>query len=575
MKKKIRKDNRQSIKQVRHGSRFKNILVQSVKTNKSSPFLLRRKSVRSSLKKKLPIKFTVISGLEHKSKSYSGEIQNITAEGMLLSTNTYFPISMNVKIKFFLPKTNVSFFGKLMWSLEIASNEFFYGVTISSLDPNNSLGLLSQLPRVLFDNSIGDRRFCSRRINSELTPGANKRNYERRLKNKLFNKCITFTHWDNYIKQNNYFLFREMSSAPAHQTMVKGANMIMLGSNNYLGLSTHPKVTEAAIKAIEKYGTGACGSRIINGNFDIHNQLEATIAKHKGTEDCVVYSTGYMTNLGGISTLLDKNSIAIIDDKCHASIIDGCTLGQVPMAPYKHNNMVELEKKLLKYADFPNKLIITEGVFSMDGDIAKLDEIYSLANRFNTAIMVDDAHGTGVLGKNGRGTIEHYGLEGKIDIIMGTFSKTLAGVGGFIAGSKKITHFLKHASRSFIFTAGIPAAVCAAAIAAFEVIEAEPQLRINLWKNINYLKANLLELGYNLGETTSAIIPVIIGDEGKTYKLVGALEKANVYVNPIAYPAVRKREARIRVSAMATHSISELSRAVDAFKKAGRETGVI
>ncbi|MDD5131992.1 MAG: pyridoxal phosphate-dependent aminotransferase family protein [bacterium] len=573
MKKIAKAGNRYAEKQISYGNKLKRNLIQSVKSNDSSSFLLRRKSERYSLNKKITIRFTFNSGPEQKTKAYSGEIQNVTDSGILLSTNI--PISISTKIEILLPKTNVSFRGTLMWSLEEPGNRFYYGVSISLLATKSIFELLSIAPNSLLDNIIGDRRTNTRRIDPNPEFAASKRNYERRIKNRLFEKCIRFTHWDNYIKQNSYFYLREMSSAATPQTIVKGSKMIMLGSNNYLGLSTHPKVKEAAIKAIEKYGTGACGSRIINGNFDIHNQLEATIAKHKGTEDCIVYSTGYMTNLGGISTILDKQSIAILDDKCHASIIDGCTLGQIPLAPYKHNNMKELEKKLIKYADHPNKLIITEGVFSMDGDVAKLDEIYSLANKYGTAIMIDDAHGTGVLGKNGRGTVEHYGLEGKIDIIMGTFSKTLAGVGGFIAGSKKIIHFLKHSSRSFVFSAGIPAAVCAASIAAFEIIETEPQLRINLWKNINYLKNNLLELGYTLGETQSAIIPILTFDENKTYKLVGALEKAGVYCNPIIYPAVRKREARIRVSAMATHTISELSKALDAFKKAGKETGVI
>jgi 8-amino-7-oxononanoate synthase len=420
-----------------------------------------------------------------------------------------------------------------------------------------------------------DRRIKQRR--DDAAPSKfERRVFDRRLTQEFFIKCLRYNRMEKLIEKDQYFYLREFQSSPARVVTVKGKELLMLGSNNYLGLATHPKVMEAAVKAIEKYGTGVCGSRVINGNIDLHAQLEAVITKHKKMEDCIVYSTGFMANLGAITALLDKGDTAIIDAKCHASIIDGCHLTGVELVPFKHNDMDDLAVKLKKFgASAGRKLLITEGVFSMDGDIAKLDEIYRLASSYGIPIMVDDAHGTGVLGEHGRGTVEYYGLEGKIDVIMGTFSKTLAGVGGFIAASKKIIHYLQHNSRPFIFTAGLPASVCAATIAGFDVIEAEPELRANLWRNVDFLKKNLSDMGYNIGACNSAVIPILVEDEIKTYRLAGMLERLGIFVNPIAYPAVRKRESRIRVSAMATHGIPELERAVECFRAAGKELGVI
>ncbi len=349
----------------------------------------------------------------------------------------------------------------------------------------------------------------------------------------------------------------------------------MLASNNYLGLCADPRLKEAAIKAIEKFGAGTGGTRILSGTQELHNELETKLAAFKGTEDAVVFSSGFMANFGTISALASKGDVIINDEKNHASIIDGCKISGATTRFYKHNDLSKLEKLLESYQNVEGKMVIVDGVFSMDGDIAKLPQIYELSKKHHALLMVDDAHATGVLGKNGRGTAEHYGLLGKIGLESGTMSKSLGGVGGFIGGCKEIITFLKHTARAFIYTTSIPASAAAAVIKALEILKAEPQLRTQLFENVRIISKGLIEMGYDIGNSETPIIPILIKDDALTFKAASMLDEEGIFANPVIYPAVKKRDARIRISVMASHSSVDLETALQAFKKVGKKLNII
>jgi len=379
-----------------------------------------------------------------------------------------------------------------------------------------------------------------------------------------------------WVKMHDYYFYmRNLESACGPWVKVNGRKMLMLGSNNYLGLANHPKVKEAASRALKRYGLGSGGVRLLSGTYDLHEKLEIEIASFKGAEAAVIFNTGFMTNFGAVQSLVDKDSVAINDEKNHGSIVDGCKFSGAQIRIFVHNNMNKLEAILQSYPEEKDKLIIVDGVFSMDGDIADLPEIYKLSKRYKARIMIDEAHATGVLGKSGRGTPEHFNLIGKIDIVMGTLSKGLGGLGGFIAANNDIVTYLKHASREFIFSTSLPPSVIAGVIAAIKVIKEEPQLLKNLWRNINYIKTGLTNLGFDIGNSQSAIIPLIIGDEIQTYKMAQLLDKAGIFVNPVVFPAVKKQKSRIRVSIMALHSIKDLDWALSVFESAGKNLGII
>ena len=377
-------------------------------------------------------------------------------------------------------------------------------------------------------------------------------------------------------KEHNYYLYmRNLESACGPTVRVRGKEMLMFGSNNYLGLTSHPKVKEAAITAIKKYGVGSGGVRLLSGTYKLHETMEEEIAKFKGAETAVAFSTGFMTNSGVIPKLITDESVIINDEKNHASIVDGCKASGAEIRVFLHNNMEKLENILKFYPSQRDKLVIVDGVYSMDGDIANLPVIYKLAKRYCARIMIDEAHATGVLGKSGRGTPEYFNMIGKIDIVMGTLSKALGGLGGFIASNKEVVTYLKHATREFIFTTSLPPAISAGVIAAIKVIKEEPQLLKNLWRNIDFMRDGLIQIGYDTGNTQSAVIPVIIKDDIKTYKLARLVHEMGIFVNPIVFPAVKKKESRIRINMMATHSLSNLERALESFRKAGKRLGII
>jgi len=342
---------------------------------------------------------------------------------------------------------------------------------------------------------------------------------------------------------------------------------ILLSSNDYLGLSQHSKVKEKAKEAIEKFGCGSGASRLISGTLSLHTELENNLAEFKKTEAAIVFSSGYTANLGVISSLVGKGDVIIIDKLNHASIIDGCRLSQADLRIYPHKNMLALEKILKKSQAYHQRLILTDGIFSMDGDIAPLPEIVALAKKYHALVMVDDAHGTGVLGKEGRGTVEHFGLETKIDIQMGTLSKALGSLGGFIAGSNILIEYLKNKARSFIYSTALPPAQVAGALAALEIIQTEPQIRNRLWENVRYLKAGLQKLGLDTMKSQTQIIPVLIGDNDKTMQVANSLYENGIFVPGIRPPTVPKGTARLRLSLMATHTKAHLDKVLVTFQR--------
>jgi 8-amino-7-oxononanoate synthase len=350
--------------------------------------------------------------------------------------------------------------------------------------------------------------------------------------------------------------------------------LIMIGSNNYLGLTNHPRVKEAAIKAIENFGSGCAGSRFLNGNLEIHEELEMKLARFFRKEAALVFATGYQTNLGAISALIGRNDVAIIDKYNHASIIDGCRLSFGEAKKYRHNDMKDLER-VLDGTKGKGKLIIIDGVFSMEGDIADLPSIVELARAYGARVMVDDAHAVGVLGKGGRGTPEHFNVEDQVDLIMGTYSKSLAGIGGFVAGSKEVVNFIKHVGRSMIFSASLVPSVVASVSTALDIIEEEPALRTQLWKNTHKMLQGYKSLGFDTGTSETPIIPIIIGDRIKVYEMCKLLFEHGVFVNPVISPAVPPGRELLRTSYMATHTEEQLDTVLSAFGNAGKQLGLI
>jgi 8-amino-7-oxononanoate synthase len=391
----------------------------------------------------------------------------------------------------------------------------------------------------------------------------------------IFSKCYDFTEADEAKAEGYYFIFRRVESAQDTEVIVGGRKLIMAGSNNYLGLTSHPKVKEAAIKAVEKYGSGCAGSRFLNGNLIIHDELEEKLAAFFRKEAAVVFATGYQTNLGAISALVGRNDVVILDKFDHASIIDGCRLSFGQVKKFKHNDLQDLERVLSSTSDKQGMLIIVDGVFSMEGDITPLPDVLELAKKYGARVMVDDAHSVGVLGEGGRGTAEHFHIEDEVDMIMGTYSKSLAAIGGFIVASKAVANYVKHLSRSLIFSASLAPALVAAVSAALDVIQEEPELRERLWHNTHKMLAGFKELGFDTGNSETPIIPIIIGDRMKTFQMCGLLHEYGIFVNPTISPAVPPGRELLRTSYMATHTEEQLDRILDAFERAGRQLGVI
>ncbi len=350
--------------------------------------------------------------------------------------------------------------------------------------------------------------------------------------------------------------------------------MVYLASNDYLNLTKHPRTIAAGRAALEKYGSGAGSVPLLGGTNDLHIELEEKTAKFKGCESALIYTSGFGSNCGTLLSMLQENDIAILDILVHASIIDGCKNTNTKY--FKHNDMKSLEYALSKVKDkYNTKLIVVDGVYSMDGDIAHLDKIVELAKAYGAYVMVDEAHASGVIGKTGRGTPQHFNLEGKVDIVAGTYSKGLGGVGGFIAAKEELIELLHYYSRPYMFSTAMTPQATGSLIEAMNIVEDEPHLREQLWNNINYFKENLINLGFNLGNAETAIFPIIVGDELKVKEICRRLHEMDIYVNPVLYPAVPKRLARVRMSIMATHTREHLDKALNALEVVGKEYNII
>ncbi|MDR1763719.1 MAG: pyridoxal phosphate-dependent aminotransferase family protein [Dysgonamonadaceae bacterium] len=365
-----------------------------------------------------------------------------------------------------------------------------------------------------------------------------------------------------------YPYFRAIESDQDTEVIINGKKVLMFGSNSYLGLTNHPKVKQAAIEATQKYGTGMAGSRLLNGTLDIHLALERKLADFMGKEDAIMYSTGFQVNVGVIACLAGRGDYIIWDERDHASIIEGERLSFAEKLKFRHNDMDSLEKQLQKCEPDRIKLIVVDGVFSMEGDIANLPEIVRLAKKYNAAIMVDEAHGLGVLGRQGRGACDHFGLLDEVDIIVGTFSKSLASIGGFVATSDVVTNFLRHNSRSYLFSASSTPSATAAADTAFDIMVSEPERIENLWALTNYALKGFREMGCEIGNTSTPIIPIYIRDNNKTFALTRDLFDEGVFVNPVVSPAVPSDDTLIRFSLMATHTFEQLNTAMEKMEKA-------
>ena len=372
-----------------------------------------------------------------------------------------------------------------------------------------------------------------------------------------------------------YPYFRVIQSDQDTEVMIDGKKVLMFGSNSYLGLTNHPKIKEAAKKAIDKYGTGCAGSRFLNGTLDIHIELEERLARLMNKDAAICYSTGFQVNLGVVSALTGRSDYLLLDELDHASIIEGSRLSFSKILKFQHNNMKALESKLKICDPHKIKLIVVDGIFSMEGDIVNLPEIVRLAEKYNASIMVDDAHSIGVLGKNGAGTASHFGLTDKVDLTMGTFSKSLASLGGFIAADKEVINYLKHTSRSLIFSASMTPSSAAAVLAALDIMESEPERIAHLWNLTDYALKAFKNLGFDTGKSATPIIPLFVRNDITALKMTKMLLEDGVFVNPVVSPGVPKEDSLIRFSLMATHTFEQLDMAIDKIGKVATKLGVL
>jgi 8-amino-7-oxononanoate synthase len=391
----------------------------------------------------------------------------------------------------------------------------------------------------------------------------------------VFKKCFDFTRVEEYKSSGLYPYFTEIEKVEGNHVWVNGKKILMVGSNNYLGLFDDPRIKASAIAAIEKYGTSTCGSRFLNGTYSLHVELEKKLAHFMGKEEALTFSTGMQTNLGTISALAGRDDVIILDRMVHASIMDAVRLSYAHVAKFKHNDMKDLEDKLAHQPEEKGKLIIVDGVFSMEGDLSNLPQIIKLARKYRARLMVDDAHGVGVMGERGRGTAEHFGLVDEVDLIMTTFSKSFASLGGFVVGDSKIIQYIKHHARALIFSASITPAALGAAHQALEIIQNEPQRRKRLWDITRIMNRELTALGYHTGNTETPIIPVFINDMQKTFMLWHFLRDYGVFTNPVIAPAVPPEDSLIRTSFTATHTDDDLEFILKGFKQGGKMLGLI
>jgi 8-amino-7-oxononanoate synthase len=387
----------------------------------------------------------------------------------------------------------------------------------------------------------------------------------------FFEKCHRYDVAERVRQAGVYSFFRVIESAQDPEVVSDGRRMIMLGSNNYLGLTNDPRVKEAAVDAIRKYGSGCAGSRFLNGTLDLHVRLEERLAEFMRRDAAVTFATGYQVNLGAISCLVGKGDVVYLDKQDHACIIDGARLSFGEVRKFKHNDPADLARQMKNDVTARGRFIVVDGVFSMEGDIARLPEIVAAARKYEAGLMVDDAHSIGVLGAGGRGTAEHFGLEDEVDLVMGTFSKSMASVGGFIAGDETVIDYIKHRARTMIFSAAPPPASVAAALATVEIMEREPERRARLWENARFFSEGLKSLGLDTAGSETPVVPIVVGEDGAALAMVQRLDAEGVFVNCVLSPATPPGRALIRTSLMATHTRDQLTRALEAIGKVARE----
>ena len=399
--------------------------------------------------------------------------------------------------------------------------------------------------------------------------------YKEKAMNLLQEKLSKYTAPQEAKAAGVYPYFRAISSEQDPEVIINGKKVLMFGSNCYTGLVNDPRIKEAAIEATRKYGTGCAGSPFLNGTLDLHKELEAKLAEYTGKEDVMIYSTGFEVNLGVVSSLTGREDYILWDEQDHASIIEGHRLAFSQKLKYKHNDMESLEKQLRKCDPDKVKLIVSDSVFSMEGDVADVKNIVRLAKQYNASVMIDEAHGIGVFGPGGRGVCHHYGVADDVDLIMGTFSKSFASLGGFIATNKEITNFLRHHTRSNIFTAEITPASTAAALKALEIMQNEPERQEQLWKLTNHALDGFRSAGFEIGNTSTPIIPLFIRDDFKTFAVTRDLLDEGIFVNPVVTPAVAPTDTLIRFSLMATHSMEQVDRALETIERVFRKYDIL
>ena len=390
----------------------------------------------------------------------------------------------------------------------------------------------------------------------------------------IFEKCRAYTAAKEAIESGIYPYFIPLNENEGTEVIFQGKRLIMIGSNNYLGLSTHPKVREAAINAVKRFGTSCTGSRFLNSTLALHEQLETELAEWVGKEAALVFSTGMQTNLGTISSLVGRDDVVILDKEDHASIVDGARLGFGKIERFRHNDLEHLERVLRSIPESSGKLLVVDGLFSMEGDLAPLPEMSKLAKKYNARLMVDDAHGMGVMG-DGRGTAHHFGVTEDVDLIMSTFSKSFASLGGFIAGDEDTIHYIKHTARALIFSASIPPANAAAALAALHVMKEEPELSRRVRSIADRMRKGYTELGFNIGNSITPVIPIIIGSDELTFATWKMLFDNGVFVNPVISPAVSPGRQLLRTSYMATHTEEQMDQVLEIFAKVGKTVGLL
>jgi 8-amino-7-oxononanoate synthase len=391
---------------------------------------------------------------------------------------------------------------------------------------------------------------------------------------KLLDKIAQFKDASDIKAKGLYPYFRAIESGQHTEVIIGGKRVLMFGSNSYLGLTDHPYIKEAAKKAIDKYGTGCAGSRFLNGTLDIHIELESRLASYVGKEAAILFSTGFQVNLGVLSCITGRNDYLILDEQDHASIIDGCRLSFSRVIKYAHNDMQDLKRKISILPEEAVKVVVVDGIFSMEGDIVKLPGIVEIAEEYGASIMIDDAHSLGVIGHKGSGTASHFNLTKEVDLITGTFSKSLASLGGFAAGDHATIDYLKHQARSLMFSASMTPSTVASVLAALDIIEAEPERIEKLWANTNYATQLLLAEGFDLGLTESPILPIYIRDNNKTFMVTKQLHDKGVFVNPVVSPAVLPEASLLRFSLMATHTFAQIDEAVEKIAKVFTQAGI-